>query len=88
MVAARSRYAKLHPEVPMEKLVIYGTTMTHSLGSKAALILGLRFRALEVSKSDNYGLRGDTLRQALEEDKKAGLAPFILSEPAISHFSG
>ncbi|KAG8888279.1 hypothetical protein FRB98_008025 [Tulasnella sp. 332] len=77
VVAARSRYTKLHPEVPLEKLIIYGTTMTHSLGAKAALILGLTFRALEVSKDDNYGLRGETLKRALEEDQTAGLAPFI-----------
>ncbi|KAG8997249.1 hypothetical protein FRB94_007779 [Tulasnella sp. JGI-2019a] len=77
VVAARSRYSKLHPDFPLEKLVIYGTTMTHSLGAKAALILGLTFRALEVSKEDNYGLRGAELKKALEEDRSAGLAPFI-----------
>ncbi len=63
----------------MEKLVIYGTTQTHSLGAKAALILGVRFRALEVDAEDNYSLRGETLSRALKEDREAGLHPYIMS---------
>lgn len=55
--------------------------MTHSLGAKAALILGLTFRAIKVEKEDNYALRGAALKKALEEDKKNGLAPFAISEP-------
>lgn len=54
--------------------------MTHSLGAKAALILGLSFRALEVSRDDAYALRGETLQKALKEDRAAGKIPFILSE--------
>ncbi|CAE6465707.1 unnamed protein product [Rhizoctonia solani] len=56
IVAARSRYTKSHPGVPLDKLVIYGTSQTHSLGAKAALILGLQFRAIEVYAKDNYAL--------------------------------
>ncbi|KAG8894816.1 hypothetical protein FRC01_012726, partial [Tulasnella sp. 417] len=78
VAAARSRYSRLHPETHLQNLVIYGTTMTHSLGAKAALILGLSFRALEVSRDDAYGLRGATLQKALEEDRAAGKIPFIL----------
>ena len=59
--------------------MIYTTTQTHSLGAKAALILGLRERSLSVLPEDNYGLRGATLKQALEEDQKEGYHPFILS---------
>ncbi|KAG8913381.1 hypothetical protein FRC00_002513 [Tulasnella sp. 408] len=78
VAAARSRFSKLHPETHLQNLVIYGTTMTHSLGAKAALILGLSFRALEVSRDDAYGLRGETLQKALKEDRAAGKIPFIL----------
>ncbi|KAN0064853.1 hypothetical protein ACQY0O_001910 [Thecaphora frezii] len=60
------------------KLVMYGTTQTHTVGSKAALILGLDFRALEVSADDGFGLRGETLRAAIEEDEAAGRIPFLL----------
>ncbi|KAI6131246.1 pyridoxal phosphate-dependent transferase [Pisolithus croceorrhizus] len=78
VVAARSRYTKQRPGVSPEKLLIYTTTQTHSLGKKAGLVLGLNVRALEVTVQDNFALRGDTLRRALEEDRDAGLHPFIL----------
>ncbi|KAL4071261.1 pyridoxal phosphate-dependent transferase [Scleroderma yunnanense] len=77
-VAARSRYMQQHPDVPVEKLLIYTTTQTHSLGKKAGLVLGLKVRALEVTSQNNFALRGCTLRQGLEEDKAAGLHPFTL----------
>ncbi|PWN47434.1 PLP-dependent transferase [Violaceomyces palustris] len=60
------------------KLVMYGTTQTHSVGAKAALILGLNFRALEVKAEDAYALRGETLKRAIEEDKAEGRLPFLL----------
>jgi aromatic-L-amino-acid decarboxylase len=72
-----------HPDVPAEKLVLYTTTQTHSLGKKAGLILGLNVRALEVTAEDNYALRGATLKRALEEDAIAGMYPFILSAHSL-----
>jgi aromatic-L-amino-acid decarboxylase len=60
------------------RLVMYGTTQTHSIGAKAALILGLDFRALEVTAEDGFGLRGATLEAALREDEAAGRVPFML----------
>lgn len=60
------------------RLVMYGTTQTHSIGAKAALILGLDFRALPVSHEDGLSLTGETLRAALEEDEAAGRVPFML----------
>lgn len=65
--------------------MIYTTTQTHSLGTKAALVLGLTARALEVSADDAMGLRGATLQKALKEDAEAGLHPFVLSEYSSSH---
>ena len=62
------------------KLVMYGSTQTHSLGAKAALLLGMQFRALPVRVSDDYALRGETLRKAIEEDVKNGFTPFFVSE--------
>ncbi|KAG8843712.1 hypothetical protein FRB91_003166 [Serendipita sp. 411] len=78
-VVSRTRYTKLHPGVPMEKLVIYGTTQTHSLGAKAALILGVHFRALEVTMEDTFSLRGETFSKALKEDREKGLHPYLMS---------
>jgi aromatic-L-amino-acid/L-tryptophan decarboxylase len=59
------------------------TTQTHSFGKKAALILGLRVRALDVDVTvvaDNTGLTGEVLRAAVEEDHAQGLHPFVLRE--------
>ncbi|EGO00872.1 hypothetical protein SERLA73DRAFT_178838 [Serpula lacrymans var. lacrymans S7.3] len=78
VVAARSRYIRENPNARMEDLVLYTTTQTHSLGLKAGLVLGLACRALEVTAENSFGLRGDTLRAALEEDIAAGKKPFIL----------
>ena len=59
------------------KLVMYGTTQTHSIGAKAALILGLDFRALPVSAPD-YSLSAATLASAIAEDTALGRVPFLL----------
>jgi aromatic-L-amino-acid decarboxylase len=53
------------------------------LGTKAAKILGLRIRALDVDVAvvaDNTGLTGHGFRTAVEEDRARGLHPFVLSE--------
>lgn len=60
--------------------MIYGTTQTHSLGAKAALILGVEFRAIETKGEDKWALRGMRLGEALEEDRVRGKVPFILCE--------
>ncbi|RPD53751.1 hypothetical protein L226DRAFT_492786 [Lentinus tigrinus ALCF2SS1-7] len=77
-VAARARYLRQNPDAKLEDLVIYTTTQTHSLGVKAGLVLGLQVRALEVKKENEYGLRGEDLRAALEEDHARGKRPFIV----------
>jgi aromatic-L-amino-acid decarboxylase len=80
VVAARTLYLKAHPDTNMEDLVIYTTTQTHSVGSKAALVLGLQLRSIEVKTEDEFSLREDALRDALEDDAKLGRKPFILSK--------
>lgn len=79
MVAARSRYTRKHPDTDLSQLVIYTTSQTHSLGAKAALVLGLSVRALDVKFEDELALTGESLRAAFEEDTAAGRRPFILS---------
>ncbi|KAH9967310.1 pyridoxal phosphate-dependent transferase [Russula dissimulans] len=81
IVAARTRYLNARPDTALESLVIYVTTQTHSLGVKAAMILGLRVRALDVDATvitDNIGLTGEVLRAAVKEDRARGLHPFVL----------
>lgn len=82
-VAARARYVRENPDAKLEDLVIYTTTQTHSLGVKAGLVLGLEVRALPVKPEDEYGLRGETLRQALAEDHAKGKRPFVLSKALL-----
>lgn len=80
VVAARSLYLRNNPGTKLDELVIYTSTQTHSLGLKAGLVLGLPVRALEVKPEEHYSLRGETVREALEEDKRRGRKPFILSK--------
>ncbi|PCH37501.1 PLP-dependent transferase [Wolfiporia cocos MD-104 SS10] len=77
-VAARSQYARAHRSTKLEDMVIYVTSQTHSLGVKASLVLGLECRILDVRAEDEYALRGETLRAALQEDTAKGKHPFIL----------
>ncbi|KAG6879140.1 hypothetical protein C0992_004957 [Termitomyces sp. T32_za158] len=88
IVAARSLYLRHHPDVPLMNLVIYTTSQTHSLGVKAGLVLGLSVRVLAVKAEDNFSLRGETLRLALEEDERQGLKPFVLSKSSLSQLAG
>ncbi|KAJ2916332.1 hypothetical protein MD484_g4111, partial [Candolleomyces efflorescens] len=78
VVAARSRFQRDHPDAKVEDMVIYATSQTHSLAQKAALVLSLQLRTIEVRSEDRYALRGDSLRAALEDDASLGRKPFIL----------
>jgi aromatic-L-amino-acid decarboxylase len=80
VVAARSRYQRLHPDVSLKDLIIYTTTQTHSCGLKAGLNLGIEVRAIEVDAHNNYALCGSELNKALESDVADGKHPFVLSE--------
>lgn len=70
-----------------KNLVMYGSTQTHSVGAKAALILGMQWRALPVHAPD-YSFRGETLRKAIEEDVKNGYTPFFVVGTVGSTSSG
>lgn len=61
------------------KLIMYGSTQTHSLGAKAGLLLGIPFRALETTAEDNWALTGATVKKAFEHDAQKGFIPFMLS---------
>lgn len=78
-LAVREEYTK--------KLVMYGSTQTHSVGAKAALILGMQFRALPVHAPD-YSFRGDVLRAAVEDDVRRGYVPFFVVGTVGSTSSG
>nr|XP_018265527.1 aromatic-L-amino-acid decarboxylase [Kwoniella dejecticola CBS 10117]OBR87685.1 aromatic-L-amino-acid decarboxylase [Kwoniella dejecticola CBS 10117] len=75
-IAARER--ALRDLALQNGLVIYGSTQTHSLGAKTAVMLGLPFRAVPVSIEDNYALTGASLKEAIEADIAQGLIPFLV----------
>ncbi|CAF99828.1 unnamed protein product, partial [Tetraodon nigroviridis] len=58
------------------KLVAYCSDQTHSSFEKAGLISLVKIRFLP--SDEQFSLRGDALKQAIEEDKKKGLVPFLL----------
>ena len=80
IVAARSRYQRLYPDVPTDKLVIYVTTQTHSLGLKAGLVLGLSVCTIPVRAEDNYSLRGEDFQEVIERDKAEGKHPILIGK--------
>jgi histidine decarboxylase len=59
------------------RLVAYCSDQAHSSVEKAALIGLVRMRYIEAD--DQLSLRGPPLREAIEEDIKAGLIPFWVS---------
>ncbi|XP_072910441.1 aromatic-L-amino-acid decarboxylase isoform X2 [Hemitrygon akajei] len=60
----------------MSNLVAYTSDQSHSSVERAGLIGGVKMRKLPTD--EKFSLRGETLRQALEEDKALGLIPFFL----------
>ncbi|KAJ8679481.1 hypothetical protein QAD02_015268 [Eretmocerus hayati] len=56
------------------KLIAYGSAQAHSSVERAGLLGGVQFRLLETDSKRQ--LRGETLADAIKEDKKNGLIPF------------
>lgn len=79
-ISARSQLLAVNPTISLDDMVIYVSSQTHSLGVKAARILGMRVKVLQVTEEDEYALRGETVRAAYEEDRAAGRWPFFISE--------
>ncbi|KAH8681483.1 pyridoxal-dependent decarboxylase-like protein [Xylariales sp. PMI_506] len=91
MVAARDKFireatAHLSGEeqedaiaVKRSKMVALGSAATHSATKKAAMITGVRFRAVPVHAKDDYKLTGEGLRATIEELRAKGLEPFYLT---------
>ncbi|XP_039991372.1 histidine decarboxylase [Xiphias gladius] len=58
------------------RLVAYASDQAHSSVEKAGLISLVKIRFL--STDEQLSLRGDTLKQAIQEDRGKGLVPFML----------
>ncbi|KAJ9109258.1 hypothetical protein QFC21_000587 [Naganishia friedmannii] len=68
--------------VKATQVVIPDDLRASSTPKMAAIILGMEFRALPTYRKDDYALRADVVRMALEEDAKEGLIPFMLNHIA------
>ncbi|KAK9713017.1 Pyridoxal-dependent decarboxylase conserved domain [Popillia japonica] len=77
---ALAKYRKEFPDLSdfeiVSKLVGYTSAQSHSSVERAGLLGGVKLRSLPVD--DEYKLRGETVEQAVKEDKAAGLIPFYL----------
>ena len=82
VVAARDRYlSKLEPEkadATRGKLLVFGSDQTHSCTQKAAMIAGVKFRAIPADEG-TWSLSGANVRQAIETAKAEGYIPFFLT---------
>ncbi|KAM9311078.1 histidine decarboxylase [Gastrophryne carolinensis] len=58
------------------RLIAYASNQAHSSVEKAGLISLVKIRFLPVD--ENFSLRGDTLKAAVEEDRKRGLVPVFV----------
>ncbi|XP_063782057.1 histidine decarboxylase [Pseudophryne corroboree] len=58
------------------QLIAYASNQAHSSVEKAGLISLVKVRFLPVD--ENFSLRGETLRAAVEEDRKRGLVPVFV----------
>jgi len=85
LLAARAQKVKelkqLHPFVEegvlLSKLIAYCSKEAHSCVEKAAMIAFVKLRILD--PDEHLSLRGNTLAQAMEEDRALGLVPFFVS---------
>ncbi|RKU47657.1 hypothetical protein DL546_008917 [Coniochaeta pulveracea] len=89
MVAARERFLhdasgdtegeEREKERLKGKIVVLGSSATHSSTKKAAKILGMRFEAIPVNREDGYALTGGKLKACLVRLRERGLEPFFLT---------
>ncbi|GCC17316.1 hypothetical protein chiPu_0020530 [Chiloscyllium punctatum] len=71
-----STVPKLDHCVLNSRLIAYASDQAHSSVEKAGLITFVKIRFLETD--EDWSLRGETLKQALEEDRRLGLVPFFV----------
>lgn len=76
---AGSKEVEAEKDVLRGKLVALGSEQAHSSTQKGALITGTKFRTVPAFRKDQFGLRGATLKAALEECVRDGLVPYYLT---------
>ncbi|XP_010778247.1 histidine decarboxylase [Notothenia coriiceps] len=84
LAARKDKMLQLRPDLEKDvddsvlnsRLVAYASDQAHSSVEKAGLISLVKIRFLPTD--DQLSLRGDTLKQAIQEDRRMGLVPFML----------
>uniref|UniRef100_A0A672GJW7 Histidine decarboxylase n=1 Tax=Salarias fasciatus TaxID=181472 RepID=A0A672GJW7_SALFA len=84
LAARKDKILQLRAELDQEvddsilnsRLVAYASDQAHSSVEKAGLISLVKIRFLP--SDENLSLRGDTLKQAIQEDRRRGLVPFLV----------
>uniref|UniRef100_UPI0037E90E6C histidine decarboxylase n=1 Tax=Semicossyphus pulcher TaxID=241346 RepID=UPI0037E90E6C len=84
LAARKDKILQLRAEIDQEvddsvlnsRLVAYASDQAHSSVEKAGLISLVKIRFLPTD--GQLSLRGDTLKQAIQEDRRRGLVPFML----------
>ncbi|XP_031695271.1 histidine decarboxylase-like [Anarrhichthys ocellatus] len=84
LAARKDKMLQLRPELDQDvddcvlnsRLVAYASDQAHSSVEKAGLISLVKIRFLPTD--EQLSLRGDTLIQAIQEDRRRGLVPFML----------
>ena len=82
VVAARDRYLSSLPASEADsvrgKLLVFGSDQTHSCTQKAAMIAGVKFRAIPAEKG-TWRLSGERVREEVLNAKREGFIPFFLT---------
>ncbi|CAJ0606705.1 unnamed protein product [Cylicocyclus nassatus] len=77
MKELRQRFPFVEEGLLLSKLIAYCSKEAHSSVEKACMISMVKLRILETDSK--YRLRGETLRNAIQEDRNLGLIPFFVS---------
>ncbi|XGW08103.1 hypothetical protein V3C99_010875 [Haemonchus contortus] len=77
MKELRQRFPFVEEGLLLSKLIAYCSKEAHSSVEKACMIGMVKLRILETDSK--FRLRGDTLRNAIQEDRNLGLIPFFVS---------
>jgi aromatic-L-amino-acid/L-tryptophan decarboxylase len=82
VVAARDRFLSTLPAHQVDaargKLLVLGSDQAHSCTHKAAMIAGVKFRAIPAERG-SWKLSGQRVREEIEKAKGEGLLPFFLT---------
>jgi aromatic-L-amino-acid decarboxylase len=60
------------------KLLIFGSDQTHSCTQKAAMIAGVKFRAIPAERG-TWSLSGERVREEIINAKREGFIPFFIT---------